>query len=379
MKLSIIILNYNVSYFLRQCILSVQEALVGIDAEIIIVDNNSEDDSLAMLKENFPEIPLIQNKENVGFSKANNQGVTIAKGEFICILNPDTAVSKDTFLKVLKFAEEHPDFGAIGTKLIDGTGNFLPESKRNIPKPKVAFFKMLGIPSKKNNYYATQINEDENGRVSVLVGAFMLMKKSRYKEVGGFDEDYFMYGEDIDLSYKLLKKGYENYYVGETTVLHYKGESTSKDKKYIKRFYEAMRIFYKKHFKSNGIYKSLVFVGVALVQFANTFRSTSGSKNKYKPEMYYLLSDNIGFLKKLADASGETLKSISKSSVTDGGIYNCQLIFDANYISYKQIFKTMVALKDKGNTFRIRPVTCDFLIGSDSSNAKGEVFDFSKS
>ncbi len=377
MKLSVIILNYNVSYFLRQCILSVQEALVGIDAEIIIVDNNSEDDSIAMLKQYFAQIPLMQNKEKVGFRRANNQGVALAKGEFICILNPDTAVSKDTFLKVLKFGDEHPDFGAIGTKLIDGTGKFLPESKRNIPKPKVAFFKMLGIRSKKNSYYANHLKENENGKVSVLVGAFMLMKKSRYEEVGGFDEDYFMYGEDIDLSYKLLKKGYENYYVGETTILHYKGESTSKDKNYVKRFYGAMRIFYKKHFKSNGIFKSLVFIGVALAQFANTFRSNSGSKYKHRPEMYYLLSDNIGFLKKLADASGESLKSISKSSVTDGGIYNCRLIFDANYISYKQIFKTMETLKDTGNTYRIRPVTCDFLIGSDSSNAKGEVFDFS--
>ncbi len=379
MKLSVIILNYNVSYFLRQCILSVQEALVNLDAEIIVVDNNSEDDSIAMIKQYFPQIPLIQNKENVGFSKANNQGVAIAKGECVCILNPDTAVSKDTFLKVLKFAEEHRDYGAIGTKLIDGTGTFLPESKRNIPKPKVAFFKMLGISNKSNSYYATHINENKNGKVSVLVGAFMFMKKSRYLEVGGFDEDYFMYGEDIDLSYKLLKKGYVNYYVGETTVLHYKGESTSKDKKYIKRFYGAMRIFYKKHFRSGGVFKSLVFVGVALAQFANSFRTSSELKNQNRPEMYYLLSDNIGFLKIMADSYVETLKSISKSSVTDGGIYNSLLIFDANYISYKQIFKTMEALRDKGNTFRIRPVECDFILGSDSSNAKGEIVDLSKS
>ena len=379
MKLSVIILNYNVSFFLRQCILSVQEAIVGLEAEIIVVDNHSQDGSCAMLSEKFPKITVIQNPKNLGFSKANNQGVALAKGEYICILNPDTAVAKETFTKILKFAEEHSDFGAIGTKLIDGTGNFLPESKRNIPKPKVAFYKILGLKSNKNCYYANQVEEDQNGKVDILVGAFMLLKKERYLDVGGFDEDYFMYGEDIDLSYKLLKKGYVNYYFGETSVLHYKGESTNKDRKYIHQFYNAMRIFYTKHFKKNSIFKPLVFLGVTFAKIGSILKINSVIHEKVQPETYYILSDNIGFLKQLSDATGVSLKSISKSSVTDGGIYNSQLIFDANYISYSQIFKTMQELKNKGNTFRIRPINCKYLIGSDSSNAKGEVFSFNKS
>ncbi|PKP25240.1 MAG: glycosyl transferase family 2 [Bacteroidetes bacterium HGW-Bacteroidetes-2] len=378
MKLTVIILNYNVSYFLRQCILSVQEAIVGIESEIIVVDNHSQDGSCEMLSKNFPQITLIKNKENLGFSKANNQGVALAKGEYICILNPDTAVAKETFPKLLKFAEEHPDFGAIGAKLIDGTGNFLPESKRNIPKPKVAFYKMIGLKNNKNSYYANQVEENQNAKVDILVGAFMLLKKDRYIEVGGFDEDYFMYGEDIDLSYKLLKKGYINYYFGETTVLHYKGESTNKDKKYIQRFYGAMRVFYRKHFQKNTIFKPLVFFGVAFAKAISMLSIHSKNYKREQPKIYYILSDNISFLKKLSDASGVSLKSISKSSVTDGGIYNSQLIFDANYISYNQIFKTMQALKNKENTFRIRPINCEYLIGSDSSNTKGEIFSFSK-
>lgn len=372
MKLSVIILNYNVRYFLEHCILTVKEALVGIESEIIVVDNNSTDGSCEMITENFPEVILIRNPENLGFSKANNQGVSHASGEYICILNPDTAVSKEAFSKSLEYAEDHPDCGALGVKLIDGTGNFLPESKRRLPRPKVAFLKMAGIKSKKHSYYATHIAETGNGKTDVLVGAFMLMKKDRFDQVGGFDEDYFMYGEDIDLSYKLLKAGYANYYFGETTVLHYKGESTTRDKEYTERFYGAMLIFYRKHFGTNPLGRTVVTLGVSLARLGRFFSKNEAS-GKSKPERCYLLSDNIGFLKKLSKAVDAELKSISKSSVSDGGIYNSRLIFDANYISYAQMFRIMQLLKNKGNTFRIRPVNTNFIIGSDSSTSKGEV------
>lgn len=378
MKLSVIILNYNVSYFLRQCILSVQESLVGIESEILIVDNNSQDDSCKMVRHFFPELTLIQNKENIGFSKANNQAVAIAKGEFVCILNPDTAVTKETFKKVLEFAETKNDMGALGVRLIDGTGNYLPESKRNVPRPKVAFYKIMGLKSKKYSYYSNHINENETAPVEVLVGAFMLLRREVYNQVGGFDEDYFMYGEDIDLSFKLLKNNYKNYYVGNVTVLHYKGESTTKDKTYLKRFYGAMHIFYKKHFKSNSIFKTLVFAGVSFAKVLSIFRGNKSVNAIDDIENYFLLSDNISFLRKLSDASGINLKSLSKSAVTDVKTFNSYFIFDANYISYEKIFKTMEFHKNKGNVFRIRPVNTDYLIGSDSSNSKGENFDFSK-
>src|SRR5690606_6279326 len=262
MKLSVVILNYNVRYFLEQCIRSVQKALKDIPSEIIVVDNNSSDGSCEMVRSVFPEITLIANKDNVGFSKANNQGVALAKGEYVCILNPDTAVGEDTFLQVLEFIQKKDNPGAVGVKLIDGTGNYLPESKRNVPTPRVSYYKMLGKNHPRFPYYATHLQEDESGAVSVLVGAFMLITKSLYRAVGGFDEDYFMYGEDIDLSYKLLQGGYKNYYFGKTTVLHYKGESTTKDKVYFERFYGAMSIFYRKHFKANNIFKWLINIGV---------------------------------------------------------------------------------------------------------------------
>lgn len=378
MKLSVIILNYNVSFFLRQCILTVQEALVGIESEIIVIDNDSKDDSCEMVKKLFPKIKLIENKENVGFSKANNQGVAIAKGEYVCILNPDTAVAKNTFTKALTYAESKNDLGALGIRLIDGTGNYLPESKRNIPTPRVSLYKILGIRSKKYSYYADQLTGTETGEAPVLVGAFMLLKTNVYKEVGGFDEDYFMYGEDIDLSYKLLKSNYKNYYLGSVTMLHYKGESTTKDKNYLRRFYGAMHIFYKKHFKSNNIFKILVFIGISIMRVLNLFRINRKNQSQFEGLHYFLLSDNIGFLQKLTKATQINFKSMSKSAVTDSKIFNSCFVFDGNYVAYEKIFAAMEFLKNKGNIFRIRPVNTDFILGSDSSTDKGDVFELHK-
>jgi GT2 family glycosyltransferase len=276
-KLSVLILNYNVSYFLKQCIISVQRAIGNIDAEIIIIDNASEDDSCAMVKRYFPDVLLIENKENVGFSKANNQAVAIAQGEYLCILNPDTAVAEDTFLKCFSKAERLPNLGALGTYMLDGTGNFLPESKRNLPTPATSLLKLLGFTKK---YYAADISEENEGEIAVLVGAFMFLKRSVYNQVNGFDEDYFMYGEDIDLSYKISQAGYRNYYLGSAETLHYKGESTQKDAAYLQRFYGAMQIFYKKHFKSNIVLDVSVKVGVGI---AKLLKTKNISKSKINP------------------------------------------------------------------------------------------------
>ena len=207
MQLSVVILNYNVRYFLEQCVLSVKNALSGIEGEIIVVDNNSDDDSCVMMKARFPEVLLIENRENSGFPRGNNIGVAQAKGKYICILNPDTVVAEDTFLKILTFAEKQTNLGIIGCKLIDGTGSFLPESKRGIPTPWVAFTKIFGLykifPNQKlfNQYYAQHLSENQTGKVDILVGAFMLMERELYLETGGFDEACFMYADDIDLSY----------------------------------------------------------------------------------------------------------------------------------------------------------------------------------
>ena len=375
MKLSVIILNYNVRYFLEQCILSVERACNGIESEIIVADNNSQDGSCEMIKERFPHIQLVENKENVGFSKANNQAVKLAKGEYLCILNPDTAVAEDVFIKMLQFVENKENLGAVGVHLLDGTGSFLPESKRNLPTPKRSLLKLLGFVGK-SNYYANDLSEHNRGDIPVLVGAFMFLKRSVYNEVGGFDEAYFMYGEDIDLSYKITKAGYQNKYLGDVKVLHYKGESTQKDKVYYQRFYGAMRIFYRTHFARNIGANLLVRMGISLVK---VFKRKSGGTEDVKtikPQKAYVFTENFGLLKQLTETVETPLKNASKSILADTNFYDTLFIFDVDYMSYSQIFSVMSQQANKGNIFRIRPKGSSFLVGSDRSDQKGTVLVF---
>ena len=373
MTLSVVILNYNVRYFLEQCLLSVQKAIENLDAEIIVIDNDSKDDSCQMVKKLFPNVILIENRENVGFSKANNQAVKVAKGKYVCILNPDTAVAEDTFSKSLQYYESIENIGALGVYLMDGTGNFLPESKRNLPTPKVSILKLTGFTQK---YYANQVSETSHGEVEVLVGAFMLLKRSIYEEVGGFDEDYFMYGEDIDLSYKIAKAGYQNHYFGEITVLHYKGESTIKDDAYLERFYGAMQIFYKKHFNKNILLESSVSAGVAFAKKAKRITSEKKAKTNIKLERNYFFTENIELLEKLSQNTSTVFQMVSKNMNPQIVLTNSLLIFDAEYISYKEMFKLMQQLKGNGNLFRICPPNCNFILGSDQSDEKGVVVVF---
>lgn len=271
MKLSIVIVNYNVRYFLEQCLRSVYKALEGIDAEVFVVDNNSADGSVAMVQEQFPQVHLIANSDNPGFSKANNQAIRIAKGEYVLLLNPDTVVEEHTFRKSLEFMDAHPDAGGLGIKMIDGKGIYLPESKRGLPTPWVAFYKIFGLsslfPRSKRfaRYYLGHLSEDENQEVEILAGAYMLMRKKTLDEVGLLDEDFFMYGEDIDLSYRILKGGYKNYYLAESTIIHYKGESTKKGSlNYVRVFYKAMVIFAEKHFSSSFARFYSLFINMAI-------------------------------------------------------------------------------------------------------------------
>ncbi len=371
MKLSVIILNYNVRFFLEQAIRSVQRAITGIDAEIIVIDNDSSDDSCEMVKKLFPNVTLIENKENVGFSKANNQAVAVAKGEYVCILNPDTAVSEDTFIKCISYAQTTENMGALGVYLMDGTGNFLPESKRNVPTPKASILKLFGLGG---SYYAKHLSEDAVGKADILVGAFMLLKRSIYNEVGGFDEEYFMYGEDIDLSYKIKMAGYQNHYLGSTDVLHYKGESTKKDALYYDRFYGAMRIFYKKHFKTNLLFNASVNLGVSLLK---RFRaSKSNNVVSVAPENAYVFTENLYLLKGLSEKLNMPLKSASKAIFQEENFSNSMLIFDSEYMQYSQIFSIMKRFRNNNNQFRIYPPRSNFIVGSDQSDEKGSVIVF---
>lgn len=259
MKLSVIIVNYNVQHFLEQCLHSVRKASKNTSVEIFVVDNNSVDGSLQMLREKFPDVKLIANKENLGFSRANNQAIREARGEYVLLLNPDTVVEEETFEKVVRFMDEHPDAGGLGVKMLDGKGNFLPESKRGLPTPAVAFYKIFGLarifPKSKRfgRYHLGYLDKDETHEVEILSGAFMLMRKSALDKVGLLDEDFFMYGEDIDLSYRIILGGFKNYYFPDTRIIHYKGESTKKSSvNYVFVFYNAMVIFARKHFSQQN-------------------------------------------------------------------------------------------------------------------------------
>jgi len=238
-----------------QCLQSVQKAITGIEAEVFVVDNASSDGSVEMVKEKFQWINIIANTENVGFSCANNQAIKLAKGEFVLLLNPDTLVEEDTFTKCIDFMYQTPDTGALGVKMINGNGEFLPESKRALPIPSVAFYKIFGLsklfPRSKifGSYHLTYLDNNKTQSVEVLSGAFMFIRKKVLDDIGLLDETFFMYGEDIDLSYRIIKAGYKNYYLPDTRIIHYKGESTKKGTiNYVVVFYKAMQLFAKKHF-----------------------------------------------------------------------------------------------------------------------------------
>ncbi|REC46852.1 glycosyltransferase family 2 protein [Chryseobacterium pennipullorum] len=253
MRLSIIIVNYNVTQLLRNCLLSVQRYIKNIEYEVIVIDNASTDSSWGDLIPEFPHVHFIASETNGGFSKANNQAIETAAGEYVLLLNPDTELEGFYMDDLLNFADSQPDFGCMGVRMHDAQGNFLPESKRSVPDMFNSFEKLF-TSFKKNNsksYYRSDIEENAIAEVDVVTGAFLLVKKEVYTEAGGLDDAYFMYGEDIDLCFTLLRNGYRNYYYGKASILHHKGESTVKDEVYLQRFYGAMQIFIDKYYKED--------------------------------------------------------------------------------------------------------------------------------
>jgi N-acetylglucosaminyl-diphospho-decaprenol L-rhamnosyltransferase len=272
--LSIIIVNYNVKYFLELCLCSVKKAIEKIEAEVIVIDNNSTDGSIDYLRPKFAWAHFIVNKKNEGFSKANNLGLSEAKSKYILFLNPDTIVAEDSFGKCISFLETNTHAGAIGVKMIDGSGNYLKESKRGFPFPWAAFCKLSGLsslfPHSKifAGYYLGFLSEKENQVIDAISGAFMFVRKEALDKTGGFDEQFFMYAEDIDLSYRIQQAGYLNYYLADTTIIHFKGESTKKDTYYVKMFYKAMNLFVNKHLENTT---PVVFI--VLIQSAIWLRS----------------------------------------------------------------------------------------------------------
>lgn len=254
MKLSIVIVSYNVQNYLEQCLQSVKQALDGIEGEVFVVDNRSDDDSVETVRTNYPWVRLIVNQENMGFSRANNIAIREACGEYVLLLNPDTIVEKDTLREVLGFMEEHPKAGGAGVMMHNADGSLAPESRRALPTPWVSCLKMLGFSKR---YYMSHLPWDKPGRIEVISGAFCFLRRKALDEVGLLDEDFFMYGEDIDLSYRLLKGGWENWYL-PYPITHFKGKSTQKsDYRYVHIFYKAMLIFFRKHYSHLSVFYAL--------------------------------------------------------------------------------------------------------------------------
>jgi GT2 family glycosyltransferase len=273
MELSVVIVNYNVKYFLEQCLCSVNKAIAvsKISIEVIVIDNNSEDNSLSYLMPAFPCVKFIINTENLGFAKACNQGYKLSSGKYVLFLNPDTIIPEDCFLKCISFFEAHADAGAVGVRMLDGQGNFLKESKRAFPAPATSLFKLFGFarlfPTSKtfSKYHLGYLNENKNHEVDVLAGAFIMVRRDVLDKLHGFDETFFMYGEDVDLSFRIQKLGYKNYYFAETSIIHFKGESTKKGSlNYVRMFYSAMSVFVRKHYGRSRANVFIFFIHLAI-------------------------------------------------------------------------------------------------------------------
>jgi len=401
LDLSVIIVNFNVKYFLEQCLYTVTKACSGIEAEIFVVDNASTDGSKEYLETKFPGVIFKWNSSNVGFAKANNSVLAESTGGHVLFLNPDTIIPEDCFEKSLAFFKTHKDCGALGVHMLDGTGRFLKESKRSFPSVATSFFKMTGFadlfPSSTlfAKYYAGHIGEHENGEVDVLAGAFMVLSREVLEKVKGFDEDYFMYGEDIDLSYRIQKAGYKNYYFSGTTILHFKGESTQKRSgSYIRNFYGAMDLFVSKHYEKQKQKLYLVKASVAfsrMVACAALFvRPVSGNKNdSSKPvhvavicgqEKFSQIIHLIRFSKipmvingRIAVDDSDTETALGKLSETEMIINKNsleQLLFCEGELSNKVIIEKVAALYSKA-TFLFHAAGSESIVGSNKSNENG--------
>lgn len=358
-KISIVIVNYRVKYFLEQALRSVRAALTvhPMEAEIFVVDNHSQDDSLDYLTPLFPEVRFIANTENVGFARANNQAMELATGRYILLLNPDTVITEDTLHEVCQFMDTHPDAGGVGVKMLDGNGRFLPESKRGFPTPWVSFCKIFGLsalfPHSRlfGRYHLKYLSPDKYHRIDILSGAFMLMRKETLDKCGLLDESFFMYGEDIDLSYRLVLAGYNNYYV-PTPIIHYKGESTKKGSlRYVRIFYEAMLIFFEKHYPhySKGYYLAVKFsifframLAAAHRIVAYPFHSRGRNEKRERGE-WYILSNQpdrpAGLLpgapRYTAVESAHELPRAGKRSPLR------YIVLDSGWLSYREIIGTI--------------------------------------
>jgi GT2 family glycosyltransferase len=393
LQLSIIIVNYNVKYFLEHCLCSVQKALNGLEAEVWVVDNASTDGSKEYLSSAFPDVQFIWGNENLGFAKANNLAVQKANGDFILFLNPDTIVAHDSFSACLQFMQVHANAGALGVHMIDGSGNFLPESKRGFPSSSAAFYKLSGLsalfPKSKTfaRYHLGHLSEKETHEVDVLSGAFMMVRKHVLQQTNGFDEDFFMYGEDIDLSYRIQQlknengRRYKNYYFSGTSIIHYKGESTQKGSfKYVRLFYKAMLQFVKKHPHEfyNGAFHLLIRAAIvirAIISRAAGIFITSVAEQSSANNTFFVIG-NKETVQQLSAAFPSIVIKDSATSIeealphlqTGGALLLCE----SEHLSFQQI---ITITKEWGSRFTIylQAGCSNSIISSTSKNKSGVV------
>lgn len=373
MKLTVIIVNYNVKFFVEQCLDSLERALDGIDSEVFVVDNHSSDGSIEYLKPRFPKVIFIESNHNLGFARANNMAIRQAEGQYVLLLNPDTFVGEQTIKQAIEFMDQHPKAGGAGVKMFNTDGTKALESRRGLPTPLTSFYKMCGLCSKFpesrrfGKYYMGYLSWDKPERIDIISGAFCLMRKEALDKAGHLDEDFFMYGEDIDLSYRLLKAGYDNWYL-PLPILHYKGESTHKSSfRYVHVFYQAMLIFFKKHYGHMRLWvtlpiKAAIYVrsAMALVSMLTDKAKKSlgfvDTKRKFRKYVFIGTDQMLGQCRQIAYKKGlDATFHLADENIQQHGHNAMQLddksqlvvVYDLQLFSYEKVLAIMSTKPDK--------------------------------
>lgn len=365
MKLSVIIVSYKVKFYLEQCLLAVKKATADIESEIYVVDNHSNDGSVEFIAERFPDINLISSNHNNGFSHANNIAIRQCSGEYVLLLNPDTIVGERSIKEVLKFMDAHPKAGGVGVKMLNADGSCAKESRRGVPTVATSFYKMTGLcacyPHSQRfaHYYMGHLPWDKSAQIEIISGAFCMLRHSALDKIGLLDEDFFMYGEDVDLSYRLLKGGYENWYV-PVEILHYKGESAHKSSfRYVHVFYNAMLIFFRKHYGNKAAIISLPIKAAVVVKATITLLHMKATavhkslgfftrnKDTYVQYVFIGSAEAIGKCRRLCRHRGVEMEFVEGNAQTmPQGHSNMELatkqkfcvVYDVDSFSYDQIF-----------------------------------------
>jgi len=391
LKLSVIIVNYNVKFFLEQCLCSLHKAIQQTAAEVIVIDNCSTDGSMNYLKHKFPWVQFIENTKNEGFAKANNSALKQCSGEYVLFLNPDTIVPENILLSCTRFFETHKNTGALGVKMIDGSAAFLPESKRAFPSPFVSFFKLCGLadlfPKSKlfNRYALGYLDKDAIHEVDILCGAFLMAKRNILNQLNGFDEAFFMYGEDIDLCHRIKQTGAAIYYLGTETIIHFKGESSGKDKvKYVQVFYGAMRVFVKKYYTGSSAWfmNMLLHTGIYTRAFASLlaapFAGLNHKKNIERNSNILLTGDPVS----VTEAETIVRKNSPGAAMEKAVLPNSQLahsdepteiIFCTGSLSYLESIQFILAAK-KAHNYKWHGLNTECVVGSTNKNFTGVVY-----